>query len=156
MLLQSIRLSKFCRTGLHSVKSARSSLIYCQSPRRLYQSDINKFLSAFPSIYSQKDCEQFWSDIWQKSELFTNQAKDEANAFRILLPPPNITGNLHLGNHNSLKLNNLCFYLMNFHFRPLFDSIHSGCLMSISPNERTASDLVRGHRPCRHCHADGH
>ena len=96
MLPQSARLSKIYKHNLLRVIDRLNPILY--RPKRLFQSEINKFLSAFPSVYSQKECEQFWSDVWQKSGLFTDQSEDSPSSFRILLPPPNITGNLHLGN----------------------------------------------------------
>ena len=66
----------------------------------LYQTDVNRYLSEdLPDSYSQIDTEAFWSNIWCKSKLFKNESDFNSTKenFRLLLPPPNITGSLHLG-----------------------------------------------------------
>lgn len=86
--------------------------------KRLYQNDIKRYLSEpFPQVYSQKECEQFWSQIWERSGLFqrTYQNIVSDDSFRLLLPPPNITGNLHMGHSLTVSIEDaLCrFHRMN-------------------------------------------
>src|SRR3990167_8692090 len=47
--------------------------------------------------YSPKEVEEKWLRIWLENELFRSNAKSEKEPFSIALPPPNITGNLHMG-----------------------------------------------------------
>ncbi|XP_076169430.1 valine--tRNA ligase-like isoform X3 [Ptiloglossa arizonensis] len=55
-----------------------------------------KCLSDFPTIYKCEDVESTWYNVWEKNKYFA--IKDsEKKAFKMLLPPPNITGTLHLG-----------------------------------------------------------
>lgn len=124
-----------------------SASLITRSSRRFYQSEINKYLSDFPPVYSQRACEQFWSDIWKKSELFAENKSqsDSSGEFRILLPPPNITGNLHLGNFVAFveidRLNDPVLAC----YRPLVDRLNSRRTMSLPPNEWKEGDLVRRH-----------
>lgn len=94
----------------HSIVSKNS--IFSNSKRLCNGSGIDQkiidYLSKFPNTYVQENSEKFWSSIWEQRELFVN--KDAEPKFRLLLPPPNITGSLHLG-----KLSK-----KNFEFDPNF------------------------------------
>lgn len=46
-------------------------------------------------IYSPKDIEQKWYQYWEKNNTF--QATGIGTPYCIMLPPPNVTGNLHMG-----------------------------------------------------------
>jgi len=56
-----------------------------------------------PKAYDPTAIEDHWAEYWVKEELFAQPtpAPDEKNAggepFTILLPPPNVTGRLHMG-----------------------------------------------------------
>lgn len=49
------------------------------------------------SAYVPKDVEAKWTENWFSEDLFSLQVDPEKPSFSIALPPPNITGNLHLG-----------------------------------------------------------
>jgi len=59
----------------------------------------------FPSRYDPKPVEGKWYEFWEKSGFFTADAKSEKPKFSIVIPPPNITGSLHVGHalNNSLQ-----------------------------------------------------
>lgn len=60
--------------------------------------ELKTYLSEFPRIHPQKECENFWSKCWQKYDLFSSKPITTCSErFSLLLPPPNITGSLHLG-----------------------------------------------------------
>lgn len=65
--------------------------------RSITNQNIVDYLSNYPNNYSSQNCEPFWSSVWEHNELFVNKNPDSVPTFRILLPPPNITGSLHLG-----------------------------------------------------------
>lgn len=58
-------------------------------------------------MFNPKDVEQGWYDIWQHNNYFTasrlartrdkHEEKKNKVPFSMVLPPPNITGVLHLG-----------------------------------------------------------
>lgn len=74
-------------------------------PRRLYQEDVKTFLEKAiaqhhqqqQSSRSQVECEKFWAQIWNRSDLFKAEHDAKKKSFTMLLPPPNITGKLHIG-----------------------------------------------------------
>jgi len=57
--------------------------------------------SQLPKAYDPSIIEQRWADYWVRERLFhvptPVSSNDSANAFTILLPPPNVTGRLHMG-----------------------------------------------------------
>src|ERR1035438_7528845 len=66
-----------------------------------------------PKAYDPTDLEDHWAEYWVREKLFAQSAPSSAtetgqrrgapsgpdaqSAFTILLPPPNVTGNLHMG-----------------------------------------------------------
>ncbi|OGC25269.1 valine--tRNA ligase [candidate division WOR-1 bacterium RIFOXYB2_FULL_42_35] len=50
-----------------------------------------------PKIYDPKEVEQKWYKIWEESKLFTPDNNSDKKPFTIVIPPPNVTGNLHMG-----------------------------------------------------------
>ncbi|XP_027198288.2 LOW QUALITY PROTEIN: uncharacterized protein LOC113792581 [Dermatophagoides pteronyssinus] len=95
----------------HSIVSKNS--IFSNSKRLCNGSGIDQkiidYLSKFPNTYVQENSEKFWSSIWEQRELFVN--KDAEPKFRLLLPPPNITGSLHLGHSLTVAIQDaLCRY----------------------------------------------
>jgi len=47
--------------------------------------------------YNHKEAEQNWYEIWVKNDLFKADNKSEVLPFSMVLPPPNVTGSLHMG-----------------------------------------------------------
>jgi valyl-tRNA synthetase len=55
-----------------------------------------------PKAYDPTAIEDHWAEYWVREDLFsqptpTSTAQDGQSPFTILLPPPNVTGNLHMG-----------------------------------------------------------
>jgi valyl-tRNA synthetase len=61
--------------------------------------------SDFPSRYDPRPVEGKWYRFWEESGFFTANAQSERPKFSIVIPPPNITGSLHVGHalNNSLQ-----------------------------------------------------
>lgn len=54
------------------------------------------FFIDFPKTFNCKKIEHEWYYIWEKNDYFTLKNNKKV-ALKMLLPPPNITGTLHLG-----------------------------------------------------------
>jgi valyl-tRNA synthetase len=58
--------------------------------------------------YDPAEIEKRWAEYWVSENLFhTETPKDGPNVFSILLPPPNVTGRLHMGhmlNHTEMDI----------------------------------------------------
>src|SRR5947207_1976183 len=47
--------------------------------------------------YEPKNIEQSWYQFWEKGEFFTPELDRDRPKFSIVIPPPNVTGRLHIG-----------------------------------------------------------
>ncbi len=61
--------------------------------------------------YEPHDVEKRWYEFWQKEGLFAAKDQSEQKAYSIVIPPPNVTGVLHMGHalNNTLQ-DILCRY----------------------------------------------
>ena len=50
-----------------------------------------------PSVYNPEKVEKKWYSYWEERGYFTPQPDDSKTPFSIVMPPPNVTGALHLG-----------------------------------------------------------
>ncbi|MCW5211862.1 valine--tRNA ligase [Desulfobulbus sp. TB] len=58
-----------------------------------------------PKAYQFEEVEQRWYDYWLEHKTFSAEMKDGKDAFSIVIPPPNVTGVLHIGHalNNTLQ-----------------------------------------------------
>ncbi len=61
-----------------------------------------------PKAYDPAEIEKRWAEYWVRENLFhIATPKDGSNVFSLLLPPPNVTGRLHMGhmlNHTEMDI----------------------------------------------------
>jgi valyl-tRNA synthetase len=50
-----------------------------------------------PKAYDPKSVEEKWYDFWQENDYFHADENAEGAPFSIVIPPPNVTGSLHIG-----------------------------------------------------------
>ena len=61
--------------------------------------------------YEPQEVERRWYAYWEKEGLFAAQDKSGKKPFSIVIPPPNVTGVLHMGHaHNNTLQDILCRY----------------------------------------------
>lgn len=63
--------------------------------------------SNLPSAYDPKQAEQKWYDYWMKGKFFEAGKDLNKKPFTIVIPPPNVTGNLHIGHALNSTLQDL-------------------------------------------------
>lgn len=61
------------------------------------QAFFNDAYSPMEKTYNPKAIEQSWYQTWEDNGYFSPQDNADANAYSIMIPPPNVTGNLHMG-----------------------------------------------------------
>ena len=56
-------------------------------------------------VYDPKQVEQKWYRLWMEKGYFTAESESEKPPFSIVIPPPNVTGVLHMGHalNNTLQ-----------------------------------------------------
>ena len=47
--------------------------------------------------YEPRDVESRWYPVWEKAGYFTADPTSGKKRFSIVIPPPNVTGSLHVG-----------------------------------------------------------
>lgn len=57
----------------------------------------SKSTTSMPTTYDPKAAEQKWYDFWLKNEFFKAGQRQDAPKYSIVIPPPNVTGMLHIG-----------------------------------------------------------
>ncbi|GBC99122.1 Valine--tRNA ligase [bacterium HR17] len=53
--------------------------------------------STFPTAYDPKELEERWYRFWDERGFFYAEVDDPRRSFCITIPPPNVTGSLHMG-----------------------------------------------------------
>ncbi|MDQ3766243.1 MAG: valine--tRNA ligase [Actinomycetota bacterium] len=61
-----------------------------------------------PTAYRPADIESRWYDTWERQGLFTASPHSDAPAYSIVIPPPNVTGALHMGHAFGHTLQDAC------------------------------------------------
>ena len=54
-------------------------------------------MSEIPKAYEPQSVEDKWYDFWLKQDCFTADPQSAKPAYSIVIPPPNVTGMLHMG-----------------------------------------------------------
>ncbi len=60
--------------------------------------------TSIDKAYEPKNVEEKWKEHWEKNQSFTPNLDDKGEAFSIVIPPPNVTGALHMGHALNLTL----------------------------------------------------
>jgi len=56
-----------------------------------------KNINDLPTVYNAKETEETIYKFWEKEQCFKANAKSEKEPYSIVIPPPNVTGILHMG-----------------------------------------------------------
>ncbi|MFC4078398.1 valine--tRNA ligase [Salinithrix halophila] len=59
------------------------------------------------SAYDPKQSEEKWNEFWLKEGFFRAGKHPEREPFTIVIPPPNVTGNLHIGHALNMTLQDI-------------------------------------------------
>ncbi|WP_136608886.1 valine--tRNA ligase [Paenibacillus dokdonensis] len=57
----------------------------------------NKLTTEMPTTYDPKAAEEKWYKYWMEGEFFKAGQRKDAKPYTIVIPPPNVTGMLHIG-----------------------------------------------------------
>jgi valyl-tRNA synthetase len=59
--------------------------------------EVHRMAREIAKAYEPQQIEPRWADFWVKEELFKADANAPGPVFSIVIPPPNVTGSLHIG-----------------------------------------------------------
>src|SRR6202521_5783246 len=62
-----------------------------------FPGDAHRMAREIPKAYEPQQIEPRWADYWVKEELFKADPNAPGPVFSIVIPPPNVTGSLHIG-----------------------------------------------------------
>src|SRR5262245_62818514 len=54
-------------------------------------------MTEIPKVYEPQAVEEKWYDFWLKQDCFVADAGSSKTPYSIVIPPPNVTGMLHMG-----------------------------------------------------------
>ena len=57
--------------------------------------------------YSPQEVETYWRTRWEEEKTFTAQINIQQESYCIIIPPPNVTGSLHIGHALNLTLQDI-------------------------------------------------
>src|SRR3954467_6316262 len=63
--------------------------------------------SELPPAYDPTGAENTWYPVWEKAGYFTPNMGATAEPYTIVIPPPNVTGSLHMGHALSYTLEDI-------------------------------------------------
>jgi valyl-tRNA synthetase len=61
------------------------------------ETNANETTVSMPTTYRPQEAEKKWYDYWMKGNYFQAGRNREAKPYTIVIPPPNVTGMLHIG-----------------------------------------------------------
>lgn len=61
----------------------------------------------FPKQYDPKSGEKKMQEFWKEQDSFSPKPSRTGKTFYIPIPPPNVTGNLHIGHALTLTLEDI-------------------------------------------------
>lgn len=64
---------------------------------RSYSPTEARTMSTWPKAYEPKEVEEKWYSFWEEGGYFQADAHSKKEPFTIVIPPPNVTGVLHMG-----------------------------------------------------------
>lgn len=64
-------------------------------------------LKEMPKAYEPKSFEEKWYRYWMENDLFKAEAGSQKPKFSLVMPPPNITGSLHIGHALDLTIQDI-------------------------------------------------
>ncbi|MDR2706284.1 MAG: class I tRNA ligase family protein, partial [Planctomycetaceae bacterium] len=66
---------------------------------------MNEPSNEIPKQYNPAAAQEKWATFWDEKKLFQSQPNPNKKPFCVVIPPPNVTGALHLGHalNNTLQ-----------------------------------------------------
>ena len=62
---------------------------------------------SLPTQYDPVDTEARWQQYWETHQVFQADPEQEGEPYCIVIPPPNVTGSLHMGHALNMSLQDI-------------------------------------------------
>ncbi|MCX8069447.1 MAG: class I tRNA ligase family protein, partial [Thermodesulfovibrionales bacterium] len=98
--------------------------------------------------YSPSKLEDYWYQYWHENNCFRPSGGDDAGTFCIVIPPPNVTGSLHMGHALNATIQDiLCRYKRMNGFKTLWvpGTDHAGIATQNVVEKALAKEKVDRH-----------
>ncbi len=105
-------------------------------------------LSEIPRAYEPQSVEKRIYDLWSDGGYFTPEIDHEREPFTVIMPPPNVTGELHLGHAIIIALEDLMVRWQRMKGKPslyLPGSDHAGIATQVVVERMLAGDGITRH-----------
>src|SRR5687768_11343291 len=78
----------------------------------MYNMSMDEQSSSMNKTYDQQSVESKWYKIWEEAGYFKPEINPNGKPYTMILPPPNVTGNLHMGHALMLTIEDI---LIRYH-----------------------------------------
>jgi len=102
-----------------------------------------------PKAYEPKEVEERWYDFWLRQGYFTPKIDHHQKPFVIIMPPPNVTGELHLGHALTATLEDILIRWHRMRGEPtlwLPGSDHAGIAAQVVVEQQLAKEGLSRHQ----------
>jgi len=96
-----------------------------------------------PTVYDPQSVENKWYSYWEEKGLFHAEVETDKTPFSIVIPPPNVTGQLHMGHALDNTLQDILIRLRRMQgYNTLWmpGSDHAGIATQIKVEEMLAKE----------------
>jgi valyl-tRNA synthetase len=87
----------FINLLLNTLKSFAPKSVSLQDISRPTESQTNNFYKMISKIYAPQEIEAKWYQYWLENKFFASKPNPDKEPYSIVIPPPNVTGVLHMG-----------------------------------------------------------
>lgn len=98
-----------------------------------------------PTVYDPQTVEKKWYQFWEENRLFHAAAASDKDPFSIVIPPPNVTGQLHMGHALDNTLQDILIRwrrMQGYNTLWMPGTDHAGIATQIKVEEMLAKDNV--------------
>lgn len=88
-------------------------------------------LKELSKAYEPQEVEEYWRKYWEEHKCFTPNMESQAEPYSIVIPPPNVTGALHIGHAFNQTLQDI---------------------LARHARQKAKSAVAGGYGPCRYFH----
>jgi len=79
------------------LRRERSNELHYAPPEQALAAQVKKVNKAMEKTYNPHALEQRWYENWEQNNYFAPAAESVGSPYCIMIPPPNVTGSLHMG-----------------------------------------------------------